>query len=468
MADVPVRGRALTDLSSDLGELALPADVATVLQTLAAAGHEAALVGGCVRDLVRGLEPDDWDIATEAPPETVAALFPDTTWTNIFGTVTVRSGPMDVEVTTYRSESGYTDGRRPDEVRWATDLTDDLGRRDFTINAMAWVPDDLEAGRGHLVDPCGGREDLAARVLRAVGDPERRFTEDALRLLRGVRFATTLGFRIDPATEAAMRTKAGAAGRLSGERIRDELLRLLAFDGPTAPAFLLMERLGILVAILPELAALRGVEQGKLLGGDALDHSLRAADALPATDPLLRLAGLLHDVGKARTGSEGHFIGHETVGAQLVGERLEVLALPRADIERVSHLVRHHMILYSPDWSDAAVRRFIRRVGPGQPLTDLFALRRADTAASAGPEARDAAASELESRVAALQGAAVLSVSELAVNGTDLMRELGLRPGPEVGRLLDVLLQAALDDPRRNERDTLIRLAREAQDSPSA
>ncbi|HET9496812.1 MAG TPA: HD domain-containing protein [Candidatus Limnocylindria bacterium] len=462
MADVPVRGRALTDLSSDLGELALPADVATVLQTLAAAGHEAALVGGCVRDLVRGLQPDDWDIATEAPPETVAALFPDTTWTNIFGTVTVRSGPMDVEVTTYRSESGYSDGRRPDEVRWATELTDDLGRRDFTINAMAWVPDDLEAGRGHLVDPRGGREDLAARVLRAVGDPGQRFTEDALRLLRGVRFATTLRLRIDPATEAAMGKMAEAAGRLSGERIRDELLRLLAFDGPTAPAFLLMERLGILVAILPELAALRGVEQGKLLGGDALDHSLRAADALPATDPLLRLAGLLHDVGKARTGAGGHFIGHETVGAQLVGERLEALALPRADIERVSHLVRHHMILYSPDWSDAAVRRFIRRIGPGQPLTDLFALRRADTAASAGPEARDAAASELESRVAALQAAAVLSVSELAVNGTDLMRELGLEPGPEVGRLLELLLQAALDDPRRNERDTLIRLAREA------
>jgi putative nucleotidyltransferase with HDIG domain len=463
VADVPVRGRAVTDLRPDLGELALPADVAAVLRTLAAAGHEAALVGGCVRDLARGIRPDDWDAATDAPPEVVTGLFPDTTWTNIFGTVTVRSGALEVEVTTYRSESSYTDARRPDEVRWATELTDDLGRRDFTINAMAWVADDLDSGRGHLVDPYDGRADLAAGVLRAVGDPERRFTEDALRLLRGVRFVTTLGLALDPPTEAAMARLAPAAGRLSGERIRDELLRLLAWDGPPSPAFLHMERIGILAVVLPELASLRGVEQGKLLGGDALDHSLRTADVLPAADPLLRLAGLLHDVGKAPTAAGGHFYGHEVIGAELVAARLEALALPRADIERITHLVRHHMILYGPEWTDAAVRRFMRRIGPGPVMADLFALRRADTAASAGPDARDTAAAELEARVAALREAAVLSVRELAVDGDDLMRELDLPPGPEVGRLLDLLLQAVLDDPSRNERETLFDLAREAR-----
>ena len=443
-------------------DVALPEPVRTVLAALAAAGHEAALVGGCVRDLVRGVQPDDWDLASSAPPEVVASHFPDTTWTNIFGTVTVRTGPMEVEVTTYRSESSYSDARRPDEVRWGTDLAEDLQRRDFTINAMAWVPDDLAVGRGHLVDPFGGRDDLAAGVLRAVGEPERRFTEDALRLLRGVRFAATLGLTVDPATEAAIVRLAPSVGRLSGERVRDELMRLLGWPGRVLPAFVLMERLGILAVILPELAALRGVEQGKLLGGDALDHSLRTADALPATDPILRLAGLLHDVGKASTASGGHFIGHENVGAQLVVQRLEALALSRADIDRVTHLIRHHMILYSSEWTDAAVRRFIGRVGPGQPLADLFALRRADTAASAGPEVRDAAAAELETRVAALSGTAVLSVGELAVNGTDLMRELDLSPGPEVGRLLDVLLQAVLDDPTRNDPATLLRLARDA------
>jgi putative nucleotidyltransferase with HDIG domain len=217
-----------------------------------------------------------------------------------------------------------------------------------------------------------------------------------------------------------------------------------------------------LALILPELAALRGVEQGKLLGGDALDHSLRTADALGPGDPLLRLAGLLHDVGKAPTAADGHFIGHEVVGADLVRARLEALALSRADIERIVHLVRQHMILYSSDWTDAAVRRFIGRVGPGRPMADLFALRRADTAASAGPEARDAAAAELEARVAALGADAVLSVTGLAVDGTDLMAELGLEPGPEVGRLLDALLQGVLDDPSRNERATLLDLARQA------
>jgi putative nucleotidyltransferase with HDIG domain len=265
-----------------------------------------------------------------------------------------------------------------------------------------------------------------------------------------------------------MNRLAPTVARLSGERIRDELFRLLAWDGPMAPAFEQMERFGILGEILPELAALRGVEQGKLLGGDALDHSLRAADALPANDPLLRLTGLLHDVGKAPTASGGHFIGHEVAGAQLVEHRLEALALSRADIERATHLVRHHMILYGPEWTDAAVRRFIGRVGPGQPMADLFTLRRADTAASAGPEARDAAAAELEARVAALQGSAVLTVGELAVNGSDLMGELNLAPGPEVGRLLDVLLQAVLDDPSRNEPGALLTLAREAATETNA
>ena len=460
MAHVPVPGRAQAT------DLRLPAPVIAVLRDLAAAGHEASLVGGCVRDLVRGVEPGDWDVATSAPPDAVAALFPDSTWVNPYGTVTVRSGPMTVEVTTYRTEAGYRDARHPSEVRWGTRLEDDLERRDFTINAVAWVPDDLAAGRGHLVDPYGGQADLAAGVLRAVGDPEWRFTEDALRLLRAARFATALGLTLDPATEAAVARLAPAARQLSGERVRDELLRLVAAEEPSR-GFSLMERLGLLGVVLPELAALRGVEQGKVLGGDALDHSLRTVDALPATDPIVRLAGLLHDVGKSSTAAGGHFIGHEAVGADLVEARLRALAFPRAEIDRITHLVRHHLIQYTPDWTDAAVRRFLRRVGDAQPLDDLLALRRADTAASVGPEPRDRAADELERRLAALRGAAVLSVRELAVDGDDLIAALGMAPGPEIGRILDELLQTVLDDPARNDRDTLLRLARESVERTS-
>jgi tRNA nucleotidyltransferase/poly(A) polymerase len=281
-----------------------------------------------------------------------------------------------------------------------------------------------------------------------------------------VRFATTLGMTMDPPTEAAVARLAPAAASLSGERVRDELLRLMAADVPS-PGFILMERLGLVRGLLPELSALRGVEQGKVLGGDALDHSLRTMDALPADDPILRLAGLLHDVGKAPTAAGGHFIGHEAAGAELVEGRLRALAFPRADIDRMTHLVRHHLIQYTPDWTDAAVRRFLRRVGAGQPLDDLLRLRRADITASAGLEVRDRATDELEGRLAALRGAAVLSVHELAVNGDDLIRELGVGPGPEIGRILDGLLRAVLDDPGRNERDELLRLAHQVAAVPA-
>jgi len=389
----------------------------------------------------------------------VAALFPDSTWENPFGTVTVRASGMAIEVTTYRSEGGYRDSRHPDEVRWGSSLAEDLARRDFTINALAWVADDLAAERGHLVDPYGGEADLRAGILRAVGDPEERFAEDALRLLRGARFATSLDLAIDPPTEAAIRRLAPTAERLSGERVRDEILRLLAMPDPSR-GFALLERLGLLAVVLPELAALRGVAQGKVLGGDALDHSLRTVDAVAAPDAVLRLAGLLHDVGKAPTAADGHFIGHESEGAALVEARMRALAFSRADIDRVTHLVRHHLIQYTPEWTDAAVRRFIKRIGPGQPLVDVLILRRADTAASAGPEVGDAAADELERRIAALRPGAVLSVGGLAVDGAALMRELHLDPGPRIGRLLDDLLQAALDDPSVNDREQLLALAR--------
>jgi len=440
----------------------LPAAVSSVLGGLAAVGEEAALVGGCVRDLVLGAQPVDWDVATSAAPEAVARQFPGATWENPFGTVVVRDageGP-GIEVTTYRVETGYRDRRRPDQVRWGRSLADDLARRDFTINAMAWLPDDLAAGSGRLVDPFDGAADLDARLLRAVGDPDARFGEDALRLVRAVRFASRFEMRIDPATEAAIRRHASAAAGLSGERVRDELLRIMAGAPPSSRAFELMERLGLLDVLLPELAALRGIPQAKRLAGDALDHSLRAADALPADDPVLRLAGLLHDLGKATTLADGHFIHHEKAGERLAEGVLLRLRSPRAEISRITRLVHHHMFAYDADWTDAAVRRFVRRVGPDL-LPDLFALRAADDVASGAHEPGRGGWSELQRRAAAAIASDPLEAKHLAVSGDDLVAELEIAPGPVIGRLLAELLEAVLEDPTLNSRDRLLALVRE-------
>lgn len=437
----------------------LPPAVAAVLEALRQGGDEAVLVGGCVRDLVRGDEPADWDVATSAPPEKVAARFPGATWENPFGTVTVRdpAGDRAIEVTTYRVESGYRDRRRPDDVRWGRSLADDLARRDFTINAMAWVAEVGADGGGRLVDPFSGAADLEAGLLRAVGDPDERFSEDALRLLRAVRLATRFDLQLDPSTEAAIRAHAPEAAGLSGERVRDELMRILAGTAPPSRAFELLERLGLLGVLLPELAALRGVPQAKRLAGDALDHSLRTADALLAADPVLRLAGLLHDVGKATTLADGHFLHHDRDGALLAEQVLLRLRAPRAEITRVGRLVRHHMFAYTPDWTDAAVRRFVRRVGLDL-IPDLFALRAADDLAS-GVDEPPGGWKELRERVAAVANDP-LEAQQLAITGDDLVTKLGIPPGPAIGRLLAALLEAVLEDPTLNSREQLLTLAR--------
>lgn len=449
--------------NGDLLRIELPQAVAAVLGALRDNGHEVALVGGGVRDLVRGEEPTDWDVATSAPPEAVAHRFPGATWENPFGTVTVRdpAGGRGIEVTTYRVESGYRDQRRPDEVRWGTSLAEDLARRDFTINAMAWLSDaaggDLRSGR--LVDPFGGTEDLAAGLLRAVGDPDARFSEDALRLVRAIRFATRFDLHLDPATEAAITKHAADAAGLSGERVRDELIRILAGAALPSVAFELMERLGLLAVLLPELSALRGVQQAKPWPGDALDHSLRTADALPATDPMLRLAGLFHDLGKATTQADGHFLYHERAGVALAEQAMMRLRAPRAEVTRVGRLVRHHMFIYTSDWTDTAVRRFVRRIGADL-LPDLFALRAADDTASGTAEPASGGWAELRQRAAAAIANDPLEAKHLALGGDDLVAELGIPPGPAIGGLLASLLEAVLEDPTLNSRDRLLEMAR--------
>lgn len=446
-------------------ELAIPdldERVLGVLRTLRDAGHEVALVGGSVRDRLLGIEADGaWDAATSAHPDEVAALFEGATWENRFGTVTIGADPA-VEVTSYRAEGGYRDRRRPDDVRFGVTLDEDLGRRDFTINAIAWVPTDLQAGRGALVDPLGGQADLDARILRAVGDARARFEEDALRLIRAARFAGRFGLTIDSDTERAIGELAPTAKSVSGERVRDELLRILARDPTPSRAFGILERVGLLAVIVPELARLRDVPQAKAVPGDALDHSLRTVDAAAASHiPALRLAALLHDLGKADTLRGGHFIGHETVSARLAGAVLRRLRVARSLADPVIEAIRHHMYAYEPAWTDAAVRRFVRRLD-GVDRDLLFGLRRADNAASGVGEAGDENQDELEARIAEQVAAepGLLVERRLAIDGHDLQRELGISPGPEIGEILDRLTEVVLDDPSRNRREILLDLAR--------
>jgi tRNA nucleotidyltransferase (CCA-adding enzyme) len=455
----PRRSGAGSGLDAAIGRVPdlVPAGVLAIIDRLRTHGHGAYLVGGSLRDVLLERTAADWDLTTDARPERLLELFPSAVYENAFGTVAVRQDGDTHEVTTFRSDHEYTDFRRPHHVEFGDSIEADLARRDFTVNAMAWGWAAGDAGDPALVDPHGGRTDLAAGQLRAVGDPGTRFREDALRMIRAVRLAATLEFRIEPGTLAAVRAHAALVQHLSGERIGAELRRLLAAPQPSL-GLRLLEATGLLGHISPDLAMQRGVPQNKIPGEDLWDHTLRTVDAVPADRPVVRLAALLHDIGKPATMAEGRFIDHDAVGAAQAEALLRRLRFPRATIERVAHLVRHHMFSLDPGAGDAAVRRFIIRVEP-HALEDLFLLREADDAGSGRPPGEGIRT--LRARVAAeLAGPRVLHRRDLVVDGEVLMQELGLEPGPEVGRLLDGLLERVIAEPALNERTRLLHAAR--------
>jgi tRNA nucleotidyltransferase (CCA-adding enzyme) len=464
MADVPVPGPQLTGSGggpaaiADAVAEAIPIAVSGMFATLWAEGHAAYVVGGSLRDVVLERRPADWDLASDALPEEVVAIFPGAVYENRFGTVAVRRDGETFEITTFRTDHDYADFRRPHRVEFGDSIELDLARRDFTVNAMAWGAS--PGGSPALLDPFDGLADIDGRWLRAVGEPRARFEEDALRMIRAVRLAATLGFGIEPATLAGIQARAELAVHLSGERIAAELDKLLAAPTPSI-GLRLMRDTDLLRAISPALAAQRGIPQNKVPGEDLWDHTLRAVDAAAADRPVVRLATLLHDIGKPATFADGHFVGHDVVGAELAGELMDRLHLPRSVRDRIVQLIRNHMFSYEPNWSDAAVRRFIAKmalIGPGA-LEELLELREADNIGSGlpGPAGRLA---ELRARVEAeLAAEVVLDRRGLAIDGSDLIAELGLEEGPLLGRILDALLERVIADPARNDRPTLLLLA---------
>jgi tRNA nucleotidyltransferase (CCA-adding enzyme) len=442
----------------------IPASVTELLSELWAAGHAAFVVGGSLRDALLARPAHDWDLATDARPDRLQELYPDAIYENRFGTVVVRREGVGYEITTFRSDHEYVDHRRPGRVEFGDRIEDDLARRDFTVNAMAWgaagatpVAGRTARAEPGFVDPYDGRADVRAHVLRAVGEPLARFHEDALRMVRAVRLAAVLDFTVEPATLGAIAAHADLAAHLSGERVAAELDKLLAAPRPSV-GLRLMADTGLLDVVLPELALQRGLAQDKIPGDDLLDHTLRTVDAAPADHPIVRLAALLHDLGKPATLADGHFHGHEVVGAGMAADLLRRLRMPRATIERVELLVRHHMFSYQSTWGDAAVRRFIGRIGR-HALDELFELRAADNVGSGLPglssdlvELRRRVTEQLEARVA-------LDLRDLAINGDDLIEELGAAPGPTIGIVLDTLLERVIADPDVNDRPTLLLIA---------
>jgi tRNA nucleotidyltransferase (CCA-adding enzyme) len=441
----------------------VPHPVVELCKRLERAGFRAWAVGGGLRDLLMERAPKDWDLATSATPQQVMKVFPRVIPTGIaHGTVTVLLGDESFELTTLRGEGAYSDARRPDSVYFIDDIEQDLARRDFTVNALAYDP-----LADKLIDPFGGARDLEARVLRTVGTAGERFAEDGLRVLRAARFVATLGFELEAETERAIPGALSSFARVSPERVREEWLRTLDAPRPSR-GFEVMRRTGILGVTCPELAEQHGCEQNRYHAYDVWTHSLQCMDAC-ARGPVHRLAGLLHDLGKPRTRAlsdktqDYTFYNHEQVGAGMAEVWLKRYRFSNEQCQRVVHLVRHHLVCYSDDWSDGAVRRFMRRVGSDN-IDDLLELARADSLAKGRPvEAELGALERLRERIvraAEAQGAA-FGVRDLAVDGSDVLQRLGCRPGPVIGRVLEALLQRVLDAPELNQREALLALVDE-------
>lgn len=438
-------------------EGAIPVPVVELCGELARAGHRAWVVGGCLRDLLLEKRVSDWDIATTATPGEVKKVFRKVIPTGIeHGTVTVLWKGHPYEVTTLRGETTYSDGRRPDSVFYVKDIEEDLARRDFTVNAIAFDPVDAK-----IVDPFHGLDDMERGLVRAVGDARERFAEDGLRVLRAARFVATLEFDLDPHTAEAIPTALDTYRKVSHERVRDEWLKTMKARRPSR-AFEVMRTSGILDVTFPELMDQVGCEQNKWHAFDVWTHTMECVDACEG-EPIDRVAALLHDVGKPRTRElsdktgDYTFYHHEKVGADMADRWLRDFRFSNDEREKVVHLVRNHLVCYASEWSDAAVRRFLQRIGP-ENVDPLLRLARADALAKGRPVAGELALlEELRERVdRAIAEKSALSTRDLAVSGKDVMDRLGIPPGPTIGKVLARLLEQVIDEPSLNERDTLL------------
>ncbi|MEK7095272.1 MAG: CCA tRNA nucleotidyltransferase [Patescibacteria group bacterium] len=443
----------------------IPTEIAFVVETLEKGGFEAYLVGGCVRDLFLGRDPRDWDITTNATPEKIISLFPKTFYENTFGTVGVVNELTEdptlkvIEVTPYRLETGYSDFRHPDQVTFSTKLEDDLKRRDFTINAIA-----VSLSKGaikDIVDLYDGFKDIRDKVIRTVEKPEDRFSEDALRIMRAVRLATELSFTINVETEKAIQSHKNLLKKISSERVRDELIKIIMSDEPRK-GFEMLERLGILEIILPELAVAKGVTQNQAHAFDVFEHLLRTLQhSADKKWPLeIRLSALFHDISKPQTKGVSHetgqitFYGHEVVGSRVTKKILERLKFPQKTIDKVAKMIRWHMFFSDTQTITlSAVRRMINNVGK-ENIWDLMNIRVCDRIGTGRPKENPYRLRKYKSMVEeALMDP--VSVGMLKINGKRIMDVTHETPGPKIGYVLHALLEEVLENPKLNTEEYL-------------
>ncbi len=465
-----------------------------VIQALRKAGFEAFVVGGCVRDLLLEHAPKDWDITTNATPDQVLKIFPESFYENTFGTVGVKVPRFletmpdyeydIVEVTTYRTEGQYKDKRRPSEVNFTLSLKEDLARRDFTINAIAYGPTADE--KWEVIDPYDGAKDLQKKIIRTVGEPEERFNEDALRLMRAVRLFAKLRdrtpptvtsetkktklahqWRIEENTEVAISKLSEHLKAVSPERIRDELSKIILSDSPSE-GIAMLEKTGLLRFVLPELREGIGVTQNLHHIYTVWEHNLRALATCPSPKLETRLAALLHDVGKPRAKrGEGYystFYSHDHIGARLTEQMLTRLRFPKEIIRKSALLVDNHLFYYNVgEVTEASVRRLIKRVGL-ENMQDLMAVRIGDRLGSGVPKAKPYKLRHLEYMIEKVSHDPI-SAKMLAVNGHDLMNELRIPAGPKIGAIVEVLLAEVIENPELNTKEILLKRAQILQES---
>ncbi|OGH37503.1 MAG: hypothetical protein A3B44_02830 [Candidatus Levybacteria bacterium RIFCSPLOWO2_01_FULL_38_21] len=444
-------------------KLNIPNEVLATYKKLENSGFEVYLVGGCVRNLLLKKGVNDWDLTTTATPQQILKNFPSGFYDNQFGTVGVPlKNKQIIEITTYRTEHGYIDRRHPKKVSWGKTIEEDLSRRDFTINSIALKIKAQPQGLTHeIVDPFKGQEDIKNKIIKAVGNPKKRFKEDALRLIRAIRFATELLFTIEDKTWEEIVNDSRLIEKISKERIKDELLRILESDYPYE-GIMLLKNSGLLEHILPELLKGEGISQerpGRHHKSDVFTHNILSLKFCPSRDPIVRFATLLHDIGKPYVASKDEkglviFHNHEISGAKIAHQICERLKFSKKDREKIVNLIRWHMFTVDEKITDAAVRRFIRRVGV-ENVKDMMDLRIGDRLGGGTQQAESWRLKLFKKRVEEQLSPAPFSINDLAIDGNDVMKILGIKPGPKVGEILQKLFEEVDEDLSKNTKEYL-------------